>query len=188
MKTLTFVPLCLIMLLVMAGCDDQAANLRARTLAQAMAETLGRTPSNNLVEFLSCGAFRCTYDVYFTSPDDFNGMNARVPGLIKENNLKLRYATPQNFPGMLMNINGDLDRTSLKGRLVGTVISGTARADGTDFEPAYSYWDFLNENGLYVAEVSLYLVKDGRVKYAFNGKPITGNIGYVRVYVNPSKL
>lgn len=55
-------------------------------------------------------------------------------------------------------------------------------------EPAYSLWQFLNENDLYVAEVHLYLVKDGRVKYEFSGKPIVGNIALIRVYVSPRKL
>jgi len=159
---------------------DRLNHVRAQTLAREMADALGRTPSNSIFEFESCTAWDCIYNIYFSTPDDYAALDARMTALGKLN-LRVTTASMMSGAGPLLNLmNGALDRTRIRGRLIVT--------SGTYIEPGYSDWFLQNEKNEIVSYISLYATKDGRVSYMFDGKSIANdNIVYLYVVVNPHK-
>jgi hypothetical protein len=149
---------------------------RAQALAQQVADALGRTPADQIVEFKSCGMFTCYYHVFFTSPEDFAGMDARVHALGKLH-LSVGIVSPGGGGRSLLGVNADLGRTRL-----------TAASAGQYREPDFSWWTLLNERGETVSYVYLYRTQGTGVTYRFDGKPLP-NANIVELYteVNPSK-
>ena len=161
--------------------NDLLIHQRAQALAQQVADALGRTPANEIVEFRNCGMVVCGYDVYFTSSEEFAGTDARAHALTKLN-LSVGYGTPSDSANPLLNsLNGDLDRTPIHGRL-------TVTSTSTYREPVYSYWVLQNERGETICRIYLYRTKDTGVTYLFDGKPLPNtNIAQVETLVNPTK-
>jgi hypothetical protein len=61
--------------------SNQVAHQRAQRLAQSVADAVGRTSANSIVEYESCGMLVCVYRVYFSIPDGPNEMYARLSTL-----------------------------------------------------------------------------------------------------------
>jgi hypothetical protein len=161
------------------GISQVLAHYRAQAFARQVADALGRTPGNSIVDFESCGMFTCVYNVYFTSPDEFATMTPRVLALNKLNlRVQLPYGTGTGNP--LINImNGDLERTRIRGRL-------TVSPTGTLREPGGTDWYLQNEQGATACRVWLYFTKGAT--YLFDGKPLpNANIVHVEIEVNPIK-
>ncbi len=168
---------------VPVGCSISArlARERAQALAQEIADALGRTPDNSIVEFRLCGMFTCVYNVYFSSPEGFAGMDARVHALSKLN-LSVALASPLGSSNpLLINMNDDLGRTPIRGRL-------TVTSPSTYREPVNSYWNLQNERGETVCRIYLYRTQDTGVTYRFDGKPIpNSNIVHLYTLVSPER-
>jgi hypothetical protein len=163
------------------GISQVLAHYRAQALARQVADALGRTPANGIVEFESCGMFTCVYNVYFASPDDLAGMTPRVLALSKLH-LSVGLPAPLSSGNPLLNImNGGLDQTRIRGRM-------TVTSTSTFREPADYYWTLQNEQGETVCRIWLYRTKDSGVTYLFDGKPLpNSNIVHVQTEVNPTK-
>jgi hypothetical protein len=159
------------------GYNNQLADQRAQALRQQVADALGRTPSDQIVEFESCGMFDCIYHVYFTSPEDPTGMDARVRALSKLH-LRVGLAVARGSgESLLSGMNGALNQTRL-----------TVTSPSTYKEPFYNYWDLQNEQGNTVCRIWFYLSKDTGVTYLFDGKPLpNANIVHLYALVFPTK-
>jgi hypothetical protein len=158
------------------GYSAQLREQRAQALAQQIADGLGRMPADRIVDFRSCGMFTCYYHAYFTSPEDFAGMDARVHAL-GTLHLRVGLASPSGGQRSLLGVDSELGR----GRL-------TATSAGPYREPGFSSWTLLNERGETVSYIYLYRTQGTGVTYRFDGKPLP-NANIVELYtdVNPSK-
>jgi hypothetical protein len=154
----------------------QSSERRTQALAQQVADALGRTPADAIVDFRSCGMIDCVYNVYFASPEDPAGMDARVRALSKFN-LHVGLADPRASGDPLLNqMNGALGRDRLT-----TIPSPSGEPDST-------YWTLQNERGETVGRVWLYWTRDRGVTYLFDGKPIPkSNIVRLYIQLSPSK-
>jgi hypothetical protein len=156
--------------------SGRLAHQRAQEFAQQVADALGRTPANQIVEFESCGMFACGYNVYFTFPEDFAGLDARVHTL---STLHLRVGLASTGGGIepLLDVNSFMGRTRL-----------TATSASPYREPGFSYWTLQNERGETACRLWLYYTKGTGVTYLFDGKPLP-NANIVRLYteVSPRK-
>jgi hypothetical protein len=162
------------------GISQVLAHYRAQSFAREIADTLGRTPGNSIVDFESCGMFTCGYNVYFASPEDHASMDARVRAPSKLD-LRVGLASPGGSGNSLLDINSDLDRTQIRGRL-------TVTSTSTYREPTFSYWTLQNERGETVCRIWLYWTRDTGVTYLFDGKPIpNSNIVHLYTEVSPIK-
>jgi len=163
------------------GFSQLLAHQRAQALAQQIADALGRTPADHIVEFESCGMFTCVYNVYFASPEDFAGMDARVHALSKLNLRVGLTAETEHVVPLLNVMNDDLNRTPIRGRL-------TVTSPSTYREPVNSYWNLQNERGETVCRIYLYRTQDTGVTYRFDGKPIpNSNIVHLYTLVSPER-
>jgi hypothetical protein len=156
------------------GYSDQLAHQRAQALAQQVADALGRTPANQIVDYKLCGGLfiSCGYHVYFAFPEGFAGMDARVRAMSKLN-LRVGLADEFDSGNPLLDINGDLNMVQIRGRLTVTSTSPYR-------EPVFSYWILQNEQGETVGRIWLYHTRDTGVSYLFDGKPLpNSNIVHV---------
>ena len=185
MKRRVVIILVSVVLLCALGCaglyawwsyGNQLTEQRARELAQQVADALGRTPADAIVDFRSCGMFTCYYHVFFTSPEDFAGMDARLHAL-GTLHLSVGIVSPGGGGRSLLGVNAELGRTRL-----------TAASAGQYREPGFAWWTLLNERGETVSYVYLYRTWDTGVTYRFDGKPLP-NANIVELYtdVDPSK-
>jgi hypothetical protein len=185
MKRRVVIILVSVVLLCALGCaglyawwsyGNQLTEQRARELAQQVADALGRTPADAIVDFRSCGMFACGYNVYFTSLEDFAGMDARLHAL-STLHLHVGIVAPGGGIRPLLDMNGELGRTRL-----------TASSASPYREPGFSSWTLLNEQGETVCSIYLYNTKNTGVTYLFDGKPLP-NANIVELYtdINPSK-
>jgi hypothetical protein len=60
---------------------NQLAHQRMKVLAQSVADALGRTSANSIVEYEAYDPFLGVYKVYFYIPDGSTEMNARLSAL-----------------------------------------------------------------------------------------------------------
>jgi hypothetical protein len=158
------------------GYSAQLREQRAQALAHQVADALGHTPASRIVEFKSCGIVNCLYNVYFTSPRDTAGLDARLRAL---GPLHLRVGLA--FPGggilPLLDVNGGLGQERL-----------TAASAGPYREPGFAWWTLLNERGETVAYIYLYHTQGTGVTYRFDGKPFPdANIVDLHTLVSPIK-
>lgn len=167
------IALILLALVVAAGgCAPKTQTLKP--LATALADKLGRTPANNVVEFETCDVTVCAYSAYFTTADNFPELDVRVSDASGPLGLTLTDKIPLTGGNDLLgNMNGELSRTAIKGRL--EVISGTNR-----FPPSYSEWRSANTQGNIKVKLLLFLIRDSGMSYAFDGKSLTGNLMLVQ--------
>jgi hypothetical protein len=181
MKRRVLIVLVVVILLCAAlpvGCtvSRRLAHERAQALARQVADALGRTPANQIVEFESCGMFACGYNVYFASPEDPAGMDARVRAL-GALHLRVGLAVARGSGEPLLNgINGALGQDRL-----------TVTSPSTYSEPDYTYWDLQNEQGQTVCRIWLYWTRDTGVTYLFDGKPVPKS-NIVRLYTEVSPI
>ena len=168
MKRRVVIILVSVVLLCALGCaglyawwsyGNQLTEQRARELAQQVADALGRTPADAIVDFRSCGMITCYYHAYFTSPEDFAGMDARVHAL-GTLHLSVGIASPSGGQRSLLGVDSELGR----GRL-------TATSAGPYREPGFSSWTLLNERGETVSYIYLYRTQGTGVTYRFDGRP-----------------
>jgi hypothetical protein len=138
------------------GYSAQQAEQRAQALAQQVADALGRTPTDRIVDFRSCGMITCYYHAYFTSPEDFAGMDARLHAL-GTLHLSVGIVSPGGGGRSLLGVNAELGRTRL-----------TASPYR---EPDFSSWTLLNERGETVCSIYLYRTQGTGVTYRFDGRP-----------------
>jgi hypothetical protein len=158
------------------GYSAQQAQQRTQALAQQLAAALGRTPADAIVEFQSCGIVNCLYNVLFTSPEDFAGLDARLRAL-GPLHLRVGLAFPGGGNRPLLDVNGGLGRERL-----------TAASAGPYREPGFAWWTLLNERGETVAYIYLYHTQGTGVTYRFDGKPLPdANIVYLYTLVSPEK-
>jgi hypothetical protein len=165
-----FILLC-VALIAVWRLSDYLAHQRAQRLAQSIANSLGRTSANSIVEYESCGMLVCVYRVYFSIPDGPNEMYARFSAL---DTLKLRVSGGGSVGGALLrNLNSDLSQTGIVGRL--------AVSAGAYSNPGGNGWGLANEKGEGVASIELFITKNQGVSYTFDGK-LLPNENIVLVY------
>jgi len=166
--------LALALVLTLTGCAYKTAKLKPQ--ATALADKLGRTPSNMIVEFQTCGETVCSYDIYFTMADDLDTLTSRFGSVLSTPNDTFGSGTPHlSTQDLVGTLNSGLSTTSIKSRM-------TVTGSYTDIE---SYeWVLKNKQNVLVAVVELYDTRDGSLSYAFGGKPLHGNIVHVESLVD----
>jgi hypothetical protein len=129
--------------------SDQA---HAQAFAQQIADALGRTPANSIVDFRSCGMIDCHYNVLFHTPDDQASLDARVHALSMLN-LKVQGFGPNCGADPLNIVNGGLLQIQIRGRL--DVAPFSRYRDPAGFE-----WSLQNERGEDIGSICLWMTKD----------------------------
>ncbi len=151
------------------GCVNKTKIANLKPLATALADKLGRTPANMVVEYQGCGATVCHYDVYFTTPDDFAALNDQIKRVASELGLSAPDGTEHVASGDIANnMNSDLSTTSIKSRL--------KIAAGVYQRLPSSMWTIANSRGQYVATITLFWVRDSGTTYEFDGKSFNSNL------------
>ncbi len=181
MKRLTFVLALLIVSLSLAGCQKRNADAQDIKLARDLADAFGRTPANSITEFQGCGMMECRYEVWFTTEDGYDAVNARIAREISSRGLVTgRVFGVSIGPSVVNDLNGSLPQTShAQDRLI--VISGTHTLSEN------ARWELMNQMGQIHARITFYVTKGTGAEFIFGSKPLTGNIIAVEVYVNPRK-
>ena len=169
MKRLIIVSVLLIVGLFQVGCQKHNADAQDIKLARDLADTFGRTTTNNITEFQSCGMMECVYSVWFTTEEDQDAFNTRILREISSHAMTIG-GKSLNFGRNPVNELGHL-----------SVISGTYSVS------ARMQWQLINSLGQSQGTVSLYPTKDSGAKFAFAGKAVSGNFVIVEIYVNPRK-
>lgn len=173
-KSFVFVTV-LLLVGLMTGCADKTKTLKP--LATTLADKLGRTPANMVVEFQGCGATVCHYDVYFTTPDDFAALNSQIKRVTGELGISAPDGTEHVANDDIVNdMNSDLSTTSIKGRL--------KIAAGVYQQLPSSMWTIANNHGQRVATITLFWIRDSGITYEFDGKTFNSNMLLVSTNVD----
>ena len=164
----------LIAALVLSGCVNQrVVEQQLKTRSTTLADKLGRTPKNTVVELPTCGATVCAYSVYFSTEDNFPELDARIHRIGNSPEIALSNIFSPTSTSLLDNMNSDLSKSSIKRRLI--VTSGKYV-----YGPLAAEWVYRNSRGQLAAIVTLFEIRDGSVSYAFDGRPLTGNLVLVQ--------
>jgi len=166
--------LALALVLTLTGCAYKTAKLKPQ--ATALADKLGRTPSNMIVEFQTCGETVCSYDIYFTMADDLDTLTSRFGSVLSTPNDTFGSGTPHlTAHDLVGNLNSGLSTTSIKSRMTVT---------GSYNFTSANEWYLKNKQNVLVAVVEIHNTRDSSVSYAFGGKPLHGNIVHVESLVD----
>lgn len=171
--------LLLVVVVALSGCANKTKTDKLKPLATALADRLGRTSDNMVVEFQSCGATVCSYDVYFILTDDSDTLNSRFTGVLSTLGDSMSSGAPTRVGhDLVRNLNSSLSTTSVKGRLTATEPNSILSADE---------WEVRNQKGALTAVVELYDTRDSGVSYAFDNKPLHGHIVHVQSLVDTNQ-
>lgn len=165
------------MLLGLSACENPAAEQKAKTLAEAVADKLGRTPANHLITYKQCGAFVCTIDVYFFTSEavtDFQSRFGDLPSL----GVTVRNSGSQETT-VTTEVNADLSRSQIKERFT-AVSNQEPRVERVD-------WGLGDSNNRYVVEISYFGTRQPGIGYTFDGKTFTSHLVRVRAFLHPSQ-
>ncbi|GEM_PF-3568127 len=169
----------------------------AAVTAQTLASQIGYSAENRLIEVDLCdsgGSFGCSYQLYFTTPEDAASFTARIEASDLASTMPASTMPPGAYEFIQMAIdlgnNPNLRKTYLPGNegYQGKFLL----VDGVDVaqhgfafpSPLMIFWSVDQPQESNPFSIQFYEVRNAKEHYTFDGIPITGNIVGVTIVHN----
>lgn len=170
------------MLILLSACATTAQQQVAAQLASDLADQLGRTASNQILVFRSCGE-HCTQDIVFETSLDAKTLDAFV------DDAKIRSKGSYEAHGItsrMANFLFDLVESGDKNKIAVNGIRLKFGDNMDSFTAPGEYWGWERGDKLRI-RLNFYETSKSSDQFEFNGKLIKGNLLHLYVHEVPAR-